>query len=157
MLFDVLQQIKFWVTKQQVNQLCMLLYEKMRFEDYKPDVIVCVMQGGFVPSMKLSRLFDCPVIQLRARKYNVRGDTLFRMTKIEKIKELGAVKVLIVDDVVETGNTMEEVTREVSKFTKTIKTACLFENLDLHPRYRSNFVGSIKANESWSMFYWEQI
>ena len=154
-----MQKQYFWVSDVQVNTICIDLYEKMRFDGYKPDIIVSIMDGGFVPACKLSKLFCVPIVKVDAIKYDVKGNVVSNNVQIGRVPSSlrGYQNVLIVDDVVESGETMHKMKEKVSMGGRVkVKTCAMLENINIDWTKKANYVGLKKENDAWVLFSWEK-
>ena len=100
------------------------------------DLIYGIPRGGVVPSVVLSHYFNIPVIF---------SQSVSPITNNSHI--------LIVDDVLETGTTLEKCVNEVSIFTKNIYTLCL---INKNSKGYPSLCFDKQVNEScWVVFPWE--
>jgi len=100
----------------------------------KPQFVTGIPRGGLIPAVLISHKFDIPYIGLEAAK-TLPGD----------LKK----KVLVVDDIADSGNTLAQIQRH------NFKTATLAR------RYSSSFfpfiVGEDIKDDHWLVFPWENI
>ena len=100
----------------------------------KPQFVTGIPRGGLIPAVLISHKFDIPYIGLEAAK-TLPGD----------LKK----KVLVVDDIADSGNTLAQIQRH------NFKTATLAR------RYSSSFfpfiVGEDIRDDHWLVFPWENI
>jgi len=117
-----------WVD-QQINSIG----EKLEGLD-KPQFITGVPRGGLIPAVLMSHRFDIPYIGLEAAK-TLPGD----------LKK----KVLVVDDIADSGNTLEQIKRHN------------FITATLARRYNSSYspqcVGVEIKDDHWLVFPWENL
>ena len=85
----------------------------MQESGWKFDQVLCLARGGLRPGDILSRIFDVPLAILSASSYREEFDTLRRNLDIAKYITMtkGSLsgRVLIVDDLVDSGVTLERV------------------------------------------------
>jgi hypoxanthine phosphoribosyltransferase len=98
-----------------VERLCMLLYES----GWRFDQVLCLARGGLRVGDVVSRIFDLPLAILATSSYRAAGGTLQgRLDIAEHITSTrGAIagKLLLVDDLVDSGVTLDEVARHLSE------------------------------------------
>lgn len=122
---------------------------------WRPDIIVGIQRGGVVPALHLSHALDRPmeVIIWQTRDGN---ETTYSGIIEEAVME--GKTVVFVDDINDTGRTLDEVVREYSTHAKDpakqIKTAVLVE------KPNSRFVADSKAlridDPRWIIYPWEK-
>jgi hypoxanthine phosphoribosyltransferase len=145
---------------QDVENSCLSIYAAMKAKGYLPDVIVGLLWGGVVPTRIFVDLFgvkrlDAHVVY--ASLYNGIDST---NDKVEIIpyyckKDIEGKKVLIVDDIFESGRTMHAALRELLKEKCWITTATLVyksETNSISPDYYDKVINS---NDIWAVFPWE--
>lgn len=114
-----------------VDQQIEIIGEKLEgFE--KPQFITGVPRGGLIPAVLISHKFDIPFIGLEAAK-TLPGD----------LKK----KVLVVDDIADSGNTLAQIQRH------NFKTATLARRYN--STYTPMFIGTDIADDHWLVFPWE--
>ena len=121
---------------------------------YDPDVIVGVARGGLFPAVRLSHLMGDKTLRIIHVKY-YKGVAL-RRKKPELLADVGRLKgkVLVVDDVADTGTTLEFVTKHVKrKGAKEVKVATIAAK----PKstFKPDFF-VFKTNK-WIIFPWEEM
>jgi uncharacterized protein len=92
-----------------IERLALLVYES----DWKFDQVLCLARGGLRPGDIFSRIFDVPLAILSTSSYREEAGTLRGDLDIGKYIAMtkGALsgKVLLVDDLVDSGVTLEKV------------------------------------------------
>ena len=124
----------------------------------KPDFILCIGRGGWVFGRILSSILVVPLATILTRHYKNMGNRgKFYIDKnIVSPKPLKGT-VIIVDDVVHTGKTMEEVLKVVKKKRniKKIFTAALYYNKEESKFAPDMFVNEFRKGE-WVVFPYEK-
>lgn len=123
-------------------------------EEYDPDVIVGIARGGLVPSVRLSHLLNDLLMRVVHVKYyenvdEATGKPEIFWSDVEKLEG----KVLIVDDVADTGNTLEVVLDHLKKRIDgeiKICTVAYKPSSKIKPDY------FIYETEKWIVFPWEE-
>ncbi|EHP70646.1 MAG: phosphoribosyltransferase [Metallosphaera yellowstonensis] len=131
------------------------IVEKMTKDGFFPDAIIAVLTGGAIPAKLLSDILDTKNIKyVDIKFYKGVGTTENRpVIKAIYINDLENKNVLIVDDVSDTGETLEAVSNVVSMFSpKTIRTAALYVKPWSRkiPDYYGEQVGK------WIVFPWDK-
>ena len=122
---------------------------------WRPDIIVGIARGGCVPALHLSHALDRPLELITWQTRD--GNETTYSGPIEEAIQQGKT-VVFVDDINDSGRTLNEVVKEHSRFAKDpakqIKTAVLVE------KPNSNWVCDSKAlridDQRWCVFPWEK-
>lgn len=121
--------------------------------DYEPDILLAVARGGMTLSHLMAQALDMRnLYTLNSIHYEgtIKLDTfnVFNIPDVSKAK-----RVLIIDDIVDSGETMEEIFKVLrDKFPNTqFKLATIFykKTAVLQPDY------TVKEATSWIDFFWE--
>ena len=125
-------------------------------KEYDFDVIVGVSRGGLVPSVRMSHILeDKKLILMGAKCYKGIGEREERATITLSIKkeDVFGKKVLVVDDVADSGVTLVAVKEHIEKFSpKELKIAVLASKpmSAVKPDY------SVFYTDKWIVFPWER-
>lgn len=133
-------------------KMCKWLTKKIQDDNYKPDVMIGIARGGLVPLCVLSYMLGIRNVQTIALKLydkNKKNDKIEQIIPCNIGKLKGCEKVLIVDDVSDTGKTLEYVISKARK--KEVRTATLFykPKSGVKPDYY------VEKTEEWINFPWE--
>jgi hypoxanthine phosphoribosyltransferase len=130
------------------------LYYSIFAQNWTPDYIVGVKRGGLIPAIALSHRFNKPLIMMscQLRDSNNPSVKLYELDEISPDK-----KILIVDDICDSGDTMTKITQElILKHLVNVKNCALYYNTaqDFKLQY---FARTIDRNfdNRWIMFPWE--
>ncbi|KXA98680.1 xanthine phosphoribosyltransferase [candidate division MSBL1 archaeon SCGC-AAA259J03] len=123
-------------------------------EEYNPDVIVGIARGGLVPSVRLSHLLNDLLMRVVHVKYyenvtETKEKPEIFWSDVEKLKG----KVLIVDDVADTGSTLEVVLDHLKSRVEEDLRICTIAykpSSKIEPDYY------IYETEKWIIFPWEE-
>jgi len=99
---------------------------KIRDSQFKPDCVVGVVRGGYIPSEAISRAFKVPLVLVRASSYSDKSKIGSPVISEFIGKPFG--KVLIVDDLVDSGETLLQVKEILKDFSP--KTAVIWTKKD---------------------------
>ena len=147
-----------YISWDEVHEITEMLSRVIKRDNYKPDVIICIATGGLVPAKLLKEMLGVKIMGvISARFYNKK----VRMERcvVEKVLS-GFVpkhtdnKILVVDDLVETGTTFHEVLKVLPELLGLgewqIKTATLLK------KPQATFEPDYYAFETkeWIVFPW---
>ncbi len=121
---------------------------------YDPDVIVGVARGGLFPAVRLSHLMGDKTLRIIHVKY-YKGVAL-RRKKPELLADVGRLKgkVLVVDDVADTGTTLEFVAKHIKrKGAKDVRVATIA--MKPHSTFKPDFF--VFETDKWIVFPWEEM
>ena len=126
------------------------------------DTILCVTRGGLIPAGMIAyQLGINKIVNITASSYNGENiqDADVRITKLSKkdLKVLqNAKKVLIVDDIVDTGNTIDAVYAYL--FKKIGLPAADFSTFSIVTKdtdYNDFFIYDLTGDDRWITFPWD--
>ena len=138
---------------------CRALYKKIPKGKY--DGIICIATGGLLPGKILAELMDLPLGIVSSKKYGKKREKIENWhvnTNIQWNEKPNLKSVLVVDDIILEGKTMQKVLQNLISFTsaETLDIAVLFEkkgsrvaNLDRYKIYKW------KDCDEWIVFPWE--
>lgn len=108
-----------------INDLILII----RDSQFKPDCVVGVVRGGYIPSEAISRALKVPLVLVRASSYSDKSKIGSPVISEFIGKPFG--KVLIVDDLVDSGETLLQLKEILRDFNpKTLKTAVIWTKKD---------------------------
>ena len=137
------------------------LVELIKEDDYIPDAVVIVGRGGFIPGALLTYKLDVKTVHnFSIQTYNEKD---VKTGSIISIQEPGHSlelkhkdsKVLVVDDISDTGHTLEYIKNELSTNygLNNIRFATLFTKKST--TYIPDYYVTEFPDESWLVFPWE--
>jgi hypothetical protein len=121
--------------------------------EFDPDMIVGVARGGLIPAVRLSHLLGDKLLRIIHVKYY--KDINLRKEKPELWADIGKPKgkVLVVDDVADTGTTLEFVVRYLKeKGVTDIRIA----TIAWKPKSRLKPDFYVYETDKWIVFPWEE-
>ncbi|MFP4005738.1 MAG: phosphoribosyltransferase [Candidatus Hadarchaeia archaeon] len=123
-------------------------------DDYDPDVIVGIARGGLVPAVRLSHLMNDLLMRVIHVKYYEDFEKTMDEPEIfwSDVKKLEG-KVLVVDDVADSGKTLEVVLKHLEKRTGNglrVATIAYKPSSKIKPDY------FVYKTEKWLVFPWER-
>jgi hypoxanthine phosphoribosyltransferase len=131
-----------------------LITSQMHDSGWFPNVVVGIKRGGLVPAVTLSHHMNVPMLvascQLRDGNPNIDLSEIIKLDYNNKI--------LLVDDICDSGETFKQVIHQFNKIGfKNIKSCSIFYNI------RQSFYVDFKAkkidrqeNKKWIIFPWER-
>ena len=121
------------------------------FKDDKFDVIVGLTRGGLIPAVRLSHILDTPMLSFNPHLLHSNGD---ERDKIKlPISPAVVRRVLIVDDISDSGKTFNKCVRFFEKRGFTVSTAAVYIN-----KKTTIFTPTYVVYDSqkrWVIFPWE--
>ena len=141
-------------TWDQIYEMLLNLAERIRKNGFKPDLIVGVSRGGWPPARVLSDLLDNPnLANVKAEFYLGVAETKREPTLTQPVSVAVAdKKVLIVDEVADTGKSLKLVKKHVIK-----EGACEVKIVTVYYKPWSVIVPDYygKQTSRWIVFPWE--
>jgi len=108
-----------WVSWDEYNRLVERLALKVYESGWKFDQVLCLARGGVRPGDVFSRIFDVPLAILSTSSYREEAGTVRGDLDIAKYMTMTkgplAGKILLVDDLADSGVTLDKVTRHLSE------------------------------------------
>ncbi|WP_048150998.1 phosphoribosyltransferase [Palaeococcus ferrophilus] len=145
---------KVYLTWWQIDRAIFALADELR-KNFMPDVIVGIARGGLIPAVRLSHILGD--VELKVTDVKFYRDIGERREKPEiRIPLHGSLegkKVAIVDDVSDTGKTLEVVIDEVKKAgASEVKVVCL--SMKPWTSVVPDFY--VFRTDKWVVFPWEE-
>ena len=131
-------------------------------DKFKPDLIVGVLRGGIIPAVYLSHWFGCP---LASTSWSTRDDAVLNNETIDDmVFEVIAKnkKVLLVDDICDSGLTLKQIFENIkdkTKIHKNLKSAVLHYNMGqdtFEPDYYHLEINN-EDDPCWVVYPWEDV
>ena len=148
-----------------VGEIMHAVMTEVLADGWEPDVIVSVERGGRVPAgMALAHAnaaCETPseLVRVRASKYGDSGNVLHAVRVGEvRMPRRGAYRMLVVDDVLETGDTMRGVVRELGRYASDIRVAAAFKKSSYSGRDVMGYAaycGEEVDDDVWIVPEWE--
>jgi hypoxanthine phosphoribosyltransferase len=137
-----------------IYEMLLNLAERIRKNGFKPDLIVGVSRGGWPPARVLSDLLDNPnLANVKAEFYLGVAETKGEPTLTQPVSmSVTGKKVLIVDEVADTGKSLELVKEHIIK-----EGACEVKIATIYHKPWSAIVPDYYGKETrrWIVFPWE--
>jgi len=148
-------ELEFEVPKwNQIYEMLLNLAEKIRKNNFKPDIIVGVSRGGWPPARVMSDQLDNPnLANVRAEFYLGVAETKGEPTLTQPVSmTIAGKKVLVVDEVADTGKSLKLVKEHIiEKGATEVKIATVYYKpwSIVKPDYYE------KETSKWIVFPWE--
>ena len=148
-------ELEFEVPKwNQIYEMLLNLAEKIRKNNFKPDIIVGVSRGGWPPARVMSDLLDNPnLANVRAEFYLGVAETKGEPTLTQPVSmTIAGKKVLVVDEVADTGKSLKLVKEHIiEKGATEVKIATVYYKpwSIVKPDYYE------RETSKWIVFPWE--
>jgi len=122
-------------------------------QEFDPDIIVGVARGGLIPAVRLSHLLGDKLMQVIHLRYyagvNLRKEKPELLADVDELKG----KVLVVDDVADTGASLEFVVNHLKKKgVKEMRVA----TIAWKPKARVKPDFFVYETDKWIVFPWEE-
>ena len=150
-----------FVSWEDIEKLCRILYKKIKSKKFEPDIIIGVSRGGLIPIRVLSDFLNNDNISVIRVKFYERSGKRGRTSKTRKeptiientTADIRNKKILVVDDVVESGRTLEIVKNNlIKRGPSKVLTSALFYKRKSRPA--PDFYA--KITDKWIVFPWER-
>ena len=138
---------------------CRELYKKLPKNKY--DGIICIATGGLLPGKILSELMDLPLGIVSSKRYGKKREKIenWRVnTNIQWNEKARFENILLVDDIIDEGRTIQKVIQNFGNFTafKVIDIAVLFNKISKNKIDLGNHkIYKWKDCDKWITFPWE--
>ena len=138
-----------------IDRDALLLADKVRAGEFVPDVLIGIASGGLVPLALLAKQFpSAKVATIATKRYEGRDEREIEVGGLPDL-DLTDKKVLLVDEIVDHGGTLQSVTEALrAKYAiGELRSAVLFVNTINCKAYPDFYVEEI---EDWVIFPWEK-
>jgi hypoxanthine phosphoribosyltransferase len=122
-------------------------------ESYKPEAIIGVLRGGVVPARIILDIVGGDLLTIGVSFYKDIGQTKGAPQITQPLTfPVDGMRVLVVDDVIDTGRTLALVVGELHRAAKDVRTAAVYFKpwAELRPDFYA------AETEAWVVFPWER-
>jgi hypoxanthine phosphoribosyltransferase len=131
-----------------------VLAEQVAADGYRPDLLLCIARGGLLTAGALSYALDVKNVHLmNVEFYTGVDERLAQPVVLPPVLEtvhLAGARVLVVDDVADTGATLEVVREYCADHAAQVRFAVLYEKP--HSQVRCEYVW--RRTDRWINFPW---
>ncbi len=142
-----------YISWKEVYSACLKIFSEIMRDQLKINCIIAISRGGMIPAAILANCLGVrKVIIVNVKLYEEIGiKGRLEIDRSLDLENIDASTVLIVDDIVDTGETMEKVKEYVANYVQKIYTAALFvkEWSRVKPDYY------VYETTRWVIFPWE--
>lgn len=156
---------KIIYTNEQMSADLQEIIRQIMLSDFRPDAIVGIARGGLVPATMLSHYFQKSLMVIN---YSLRDNKVSHISEINDLTQVlnKGQKVLIVDDICDSGVTLRKVVDEATEgfngsadeFKELCKSTVLWNNVSqdvFDPDYTGREI-SRAEDDSWVIFPYEE-
>lgn len=141
------------VSWKEIEQWTKNIVKKIDQSDYNPDFIIGLSRGGLVPARLISDILqikDLYSVKTEHWGITASADGKARLTQPLQVSIAGK-KVLVVDDITDTGKSLKIAFEHISNFSPSIvKTATLLHIT--HSSFEPDYYSEIVSEENWTWF-----
>ena len=145
------------LTWDEFGEACRDLASSVWDSGFRPDIIVCVARGGLLPAGSIGYALDIKsLLVLNVEFYTGIGTTLLDPRLVDPVPDnhgMAGKRVLIVDDVADSGRTLKFVHEICEQYAAEIRTAVLYEK----PRTVLKCEYVWKRTDRWIAFPWSAL
>lgn len=119
----------------------------------KPQYIIGLCRGGLIPAVMISHMIEVPVIPISYSSKEGQGENKAYDNCLPGVGDVDST-ILIIDDICDSGKTMDEVATEYIDRGHSVLTAALYykEGGAWHPEF---YWQKIPKESPWVIFPWE--
>jgi hypoxanthine phosphoribosyltransferase len=110
-------------TYDEIHKACFNMAMRSVAHGYRFDRIIGVSRGGLLPAVMLSHMLDIPMTAINYSSSAGKGDNKNHVNILPNVTES---RLLIVDDICDSGHTLKEIAAYYSGKLKACYTGCLF-------------------------------
>ena len=150
---------KIYYTYDDIHNLVKSLSTKIIESDFKPDYILAIGGGGFIPARIMRTFINVPIISLTINYY-IKDDTiLYEPNIIQWIDnlDLNGKKILIVDEVDDTRKTMKYIVERLTKDNITNLAVAVLHNKEKPKTFNFSipYFYSLSVPDKWIVYPWD--
>ena len=133
---------KMYLNESQVQDAILDIFRKVFFDNFKPELIVGLVRGGAIPATYLSHFLNVPC-------YLINKDDTFELPTNKRV--------LVIDDINDTGKALTEVNNMLYNYLGNIRYATLVNNQSssFEVDYSSIDINKYETPDLWIVFPWE--
>ncbi len=137
-----------------IHDSCSVIVDLIHHAGYQPNIIIGLARGGLVPAVILSHMLEIPMISVAYSSKYGEGER----TCVNELPLITDRKILLVDEIADSGNTLYEVTGFYNhKKRNSVRTAVLYYKQQTHKVIIPNYVGvTIPEDAPFVYFPWEK-
>ena len=149
-----MSEIKLNYSIDEMQNALVKIIEQMKNSNWFPEIILSINRGGCIAGVYLSHKIEIPhkVIDIQLRDSSIIPNFSVLNDSLSKYK-----RVLIIDDINDTGNTLILIKDHSVKYQSEIRFAALINNINSKTKidYQGQLIDKSK-NPVWYIFPWEK-
>ena len=155
---------KYFFSYARIHKTIKNLSTELEESGYKPDIIVAIGSGGFIPARILRTFIDKPILTVGLAYYdhnNMPTELPYKVQWIDEVeKKLTGKKILLVDEVDDSRVTLEYCLRELLSHGPSELAVMVLHNKlkekrgNLPPEIRHYFAGE-ELEDKWICYPWD--
>lgn len=128
-----------------------LLVRRIKYAQFHPKTIIALATGGLPLGTSLKNKLKIPLIIISAKSYKGRqkGSLVFNVSFTKPPES----PILVVDDIADTGSTIQEVYNYITSMGMEVKVATLFYKD--RSKFKPDWYLNKTKNKDWIKFPWE--
>lgn len=141
---------KHYMSWQDIQILITGIVSLVNIHSTKPELIIGIGRGGLIPATLLSHNLGIPMLSYHLNLRDHDRDKGYETSHVVLLnKVIGSKKVLLVDDINDTGETL---TLLEERFPNTVSAVLIERSSSLH---KATYVGTPFEGPNWIVFPWE--
>lgn len=117
--------------------------------------VIGIARGGMIPATIMSYMFDAKLHAYGVRSYDNKKQTLLSVEQDINFDSLDDdSKILIVDDICDTGNTFDHIKEKIGDRFRSVRYAALFAKKD--SKHKVDHYSVVVKDDTWVVFPWEK-
>jgi hypoxanthine phosphoribosyltransferase len=155
---------KYFFTYEDIHETAWSIAERVKASGFRPDVIVAIGSGGFIPARIMRTFLRKPILAVGIAYYDAEDRPSEQPRKVQWIEEaekkLSGKRILLVDEVDDSRATLEYCVRELLRHgPEEIAVAVLHDKRKpkrgaLPPEVRHYFAGR-EIEDRWVCYPWD--
>ncbi len=155
---------KRYYSYQQIHATAQSMAQRIGAANYKPDVIVAIGSGGFIPARILRTFLGAPILAVGIAYYDANDKPSQSPRKLQWIEEaerqLSGKRILLVDEVDDSRVTLEYCIRELLRHHPESIAVAVIHNKNKPkrgeiPREVSLYVAGEELGDVWIVYPWD--
>lgn len=155
---------KYYVSYEAIHKAVKSLAERVLQSDYKPDVIVAIGSGGFIPARILKTFINKPILAVGISYYGIDNQHLEAPQKIQWIdgveQKLRGKRILLIDEVDDTRVTLSYCVQELLRHQPEEIAVLVIHNKRKakdaqFPREITRYIPAIEIEDRWIVYPWD--
>ena len=137
---------------EKTNQDFRILVEKIKHSGKPYTGIIAVANGGLAPAYYLAKALGIPIecMNIKSYKKNISGEVI-ECNLCEKEREIMSENILLVDDIYDSGKTIEYLRQKYPKMDIVTPYVRWKKNVD-----RVDYFAEVLEHDKWIEFPWEK-